>query len=57
MKKLLIAILVLTAFFSCSENKSNLPSGSAKEVLSNDLAMQLSRKGNTAYWIIKGKRC
>ena len=43
MKKLLIAILVLTAFFSCSENKSNLPSGSAKE--------------DTAYWIIKGKRC
>src|SRR5574344_1969440 len=44
MKKLLIAILVLTAFFSCSENKSNLPSGSAKEVLSNDLFAQLSAK-------------
>ena len=44
MKKLLIAILVLTAFFSCSENKSNLPSGSAKEVLSNDLYGQLSEK-------------
>ena len=44
MKKLLIVILVLTAFFSCSENKSNLPSGSAKEVLSNDLYGQLSEK-------------
>lgn len=44
MKKLLIAILVLTAFFSCSENKSNLPSGSPKEVLSNDLYGQLLEK-------------
>lgn len=44
MKKLLIAIFFHVAFFSCSENKSNLPSGSPKEVLSNELYAQLSEK-------------
>ena len=44
MKKLLLPILVLTAFISCSENKSNLPSGSPKQVLSNDLYGQLIEK-------------
>ena len=44
MKKLLIAILVLVAFLSCSKSKSSLPSGSPKEVLSNELYAQLSEK-------------
>ena len=44
MKKLVIAILVLVAFLSCSKSKSSLPSGSPKEVLSNDLFAQLSAK-------------
>ena len=44
MKNLLVAFLAIIAFFSCSENKSNLPSGSPKEVLSNDLYGQLSEK-------------
>ena len=44
MKKLLVVILVLIAFYSCRENKSSLPSGSPKEVLSNDLYTQLSER-------------
>lgn len=44
MKKFLISILVLTAILSCSENKSNLPSGSPKTVLSNELYGQLIEK-------------
>lgn len=42
MNKLLIAILVLFVFSSCSKSKSSLPSGSPKEVLSNELYTQLS---------------
>ncbi len=44
MKKLLISILVLTAIFSCSVDKSNLPSGSPEIVLSKELYGQLLEK-------------
>ena len=47
MKKTLAFLIIIFSFFSCNEKKSDLPSGSPKEVLSNELYHQTIERYDT----------